>query len=119
MKTRPTTVRGTPINHVGPSAALVGGKEGYGASGSPPGYDGQTTKDQYRGTGFDTTQGPGTPYNTQQGNPDEAMRTASSGRYGVSPGAGGVDMNDPKANGDGVVFDHTSGDYRSPKAAPP
>jgi hypothetical protein len=44
---------------------------------------------------------------------------ASSGRYGVSPGAGGVDMNDPKANGDGVVFDHTSVDYASPKAAPP
>jgi len=103
-----TTIRGTPINHVGPSGAFVGNREGYGAASSPPGYDGQTTKDQFRGTGMSTAQGPGTPYNSQPGNPDETLRTASSGRYGIVRSENGQDHNNSSSNGTGVLLDGTS-----------
>lgn len=97
---------GTPVNHIGPTGAAVGSSQGR-TPGVPAGMSGTTTKDQFRGSAIDTRPAPGsgTPYQDRDGNPDETSRTVSQGRYGVSPGAGGVDMNDPKANGTGVVFD--------------
>jgi hypothetical protein len=103
-------IHGTPYNFVGPAGALVGNREGF-TPGIPKGYQGGagTVLDQFEG---DQSAQPnprsGTPYQDRDGNPDESMRTAFAGRYGVSPGAGGVDMNDPKANGNGVLFDGMS-----------
>lgn len=97
---------GTPVNHVGPKGAFIGNAQGR-TPGLPPGTSGKTVLDQYGGSGIDTRPAPnsGTPYQDRDGNADESRRVAFQGRYGVSPGAGGVDMNDPKANGSGVVFD--------------
>jgi hypothetical protein len=97
---------GTPVNHVGPKGAFIGNAQGR-TPGLPAGMSGSTVKDQYRGSGIDTRPAPnaGTRFNDAEGNPDEASRVVSQHRYGVSPGAGGVDMNDPAANGSGVVFD--------------
>ena len=106
-----TTVRGTPTNHIGPTGAPVGNAEGR-TPGVPADLSGTTVKDQFRGdgVGIDTRlpPGSGTPLVDREGNVDEARRVVSQGRYGVSPGAGGVDMNDPAANGSGVVFDGTN-----------
>lgn len=111
------------VNHVGPKGAFIGNTEGN-TPGVPQGYSGKTVPDQYRGdgVGIDTRRLPntGTPYQDSDGNPDEARRVAFQGPYGVSPGAGGVDMNDPAANGSGVVFDRTTSAQNGnmPKAAP-
>lgn len=101
-----TTRIGTPVNFVGPKSAYIGSAEGR-TPGVAPGYSGKTVADQYNGSGIDTRPGypAGTPYQDKEGNPDEARRVASQHRYGVSPGGGGVDYNDPAANGSGVVFD--------------
>jgi hypothetical protein len=98
-----TTVRGTPTNHVGPKGAFIGSAEGR-TPGVPAGYEG-TVGNQYGRDVIDTRLKGGTPYQDSEGNPDEFSRVAFQGKYGVSPGAGGVDMNDPKANGSGTVFD--------------
>ena len=101
-------VHGTPVNFVGPAGAFVGSREGF-TPGVASGLDGTTTLRQYKG---DQSQQlnprSGTPLQDRAGNPDEFMRTASSGRYGVSPGAGGVEMNSAVANGNGVLFDGVS-----------
>jgi hypothetical protein len=47
----------------------------------------------------------GTPAHHTLGNPDEASRVRFQGPYGVSPGGGGNDYNNPAANGNGVVLD--------------
>jgi hypothetical protein len=106
MKAGTKSVRGTPVNHVGPKGALIGNKEGYGAKAGPKGMSGTVNK-QYEGdqkgnreVGIST----GTPYQSQYGNPDETSVTREDHRYGVSLGAGGQDYNDPKANGDGTMF---------------
>jgi hypothetical protein len=48
----------------------------------------------------------GSTYNSDAGNPGDASRTRLADRYGKNAsGAGPIDMNDPKANGNGVIFD--------------
>ena len=100
---------GTPINHIGPSGASVGNKEGF-TPGVPAGYSGKTVADQYRGdgVGIDTRPlpGSGTPYQDRDGNVDEFSRTAEgTGRYGIVLGENGQDMNNPASNGSGTIFD--------------
>lgn len=106
-----TVIRGTPY------ISRSGGNEGMRA-GQPSGADGQTTLKQYRGTGMSTTQGPGTPYNSQAGNPADARRIVSAAEYGKVMSGGAGNLNDPKSNGSGVLLDGTgAGDYASPRAA--
>lgn len=94
------------VNRVGPGGAIIGNREGYGSPVGPAGYNGKTVGPDFNEPGIRTgPQGNGTPANHVRGNPDESRRVASQHRYGVSPGAGGVDMNDPAANGSGVVLD--------------
>ena len=108
---KPTTVRGTPVTFVGPKGAGVSKGEGFAAKLVPDGYrrGAGTVPDQFEG---DQSQkidpASGTAFRSQAGNPDKTLRVASSGRYGVSPGAGGVDMNDYRANGDGTILDGIS-----------
>lgn len=46
----------------------------------------------------------GTPFHSHHGNPDETSHTRQAHRYGVSPVAGGQDLNNAAANGNGVVL---------------
>lgn len=81
----------------------------------PKGMDGQTTPAQYRGTGMSTTQGPGTPYRSEAGNPANAKRVVSASDYGRVMSGGAGNLNDPNSNGTGVLLDGTGGaDYASP-----
>jgi hypothetical protein len=97
------------VNRVGPAGAFIGAREGYAAKMpvKPMGYNG-TVNSQFEGdqsgnrqTGLNT----GTPFNSEQGNPDEASRVRFQGRYGVIDVNGGQDMNSPSSNGNGVVLD--------------
>jgi hypothetical protein len=48
----------------------------------------------------------GSTYNSDPGNPGDASRTRLADRYGKNvSGAGPIDQNDPKANGNGVILD--------------
>jgi len=109
---------GTPVNYVGPKAAFIGNREGYGSLDLPKGYVGgsDTTASQFEGDQRGNRQveeangmAPGTlgtRARTVLGNPDEASRTRLADRYGKNLSGGGpIDMNDSKANGDGVLFD--------------
>jgi hypothetical protein len=94
-------VRGTPYTHITSQTANQGIRAGI-----PKGSDGQTTMEQFRGTGMSTAQSArGTPYHSEAGNPDEARRQASHDRYGhvIDDAAG--NQADPRVNGSGVVFD--------------
>jgi hypothetical protein len=113
-----STVQGTPLNHVGPRQAFIGSDQGF-TPGVPDDLRGTTVKDQFRDSGIDTRPDPrsGTPYNSRAGTPDEYRRTAEgTGRYGIVLGAGGIDHNNPNANG--VVLDGMKKDLASPKPAP-
>jgi hypothetical protein len=94
------------VNHLGPKDAFIGNAQGR-TPGVPANLSGKTVLEQYGGSGIDTRPAPNasTPYQDREGNPDEARHVVSQHRYGVSRGAGGVDMNDPAANGSGVIFD--------------
>ena len=116
-----TVVHGTPVNHVGPAGAFIGGREGY-SPGKPQGMD-QTVHENYRSDnrGYQPNPAGGTPYNSQVGNPDEARRVAQgTGRYGVVLSENGQDHNDPKANGSGTILDGADryANGYMPKAAP-
>lgn len=113
-----TSVKGTPCNFHGPAGGSIQATgNGFNPSLRPAGYAGRagTVKDQFEGDqrGPDQVRAQsglpplGTPFQSQQGNPDETLITRSSGRYGVSPTAG-IDLNDSNANGNGVAFDHIS-----------
>jgi hypothetical protein len=91
------------VNYVGPKGAFIGSAEGR-TPGVPAGYEG-TVGNQYGRDVIDTSLRGGTPLNDRDGNVDEARRVVSQHRYGMSPVAGGIDLNDPAANGSGVVFD--------------
>lgn len=107
-----TIVRGTPYTKS--SSA----REGI-APGTPKGMDGQTTPQQYRGTGMSTAQSArGTPYQSQAGNGPEARRVVSADRYGKVVSGSAGNLNDPKSNGDGVVLDSVSSDYEDPTIRP-
>lgn len=101
-----SVVRGTPINHVGPAGAFIGGREGY-SPGKPDGMAG-TVKEQFSADqrGYQTDPRSGTPYNSDLGNPDESRRVADgSGRYGVVLSENGHDHNNPASSGSGVILD--------------
>ena len=110
-----TTVKGTPVNRISPAGAFIGNREGFNAKMKPDGYSGRSgvVKDQYEGDrrGPDQVRAQGnlpplgTPYESNTGNPDEAIRTRADHRYGIVLGENGQDMNNPSSNGDGVVFD--------------
>jgi hypothetical protein len=105
------------VNRVSPSGAIIGNREGYGAKILPKGYEGgsDTVSSQFEGDQMGNRQVEaangwaqgtlGTRAQTVRGNPDETSITRADYRYGVSPIAGGVDLNNPRANGNGVVFD--------------
>jgi hypothetical protein len=120
MTMKSTTVRGTPVNYVGPKGAFVGNAEGR-TPGVPANLDGTSLKGYgAEQSGYRLDPRSGTPYQDSDGNPDEARRVAFQGRSGVSPGAGGVDMNDPAANGRGVILDRADDPAKGyqPPAAP-
>jgi hypothetical protein len=98
-------VIGTPVNHVGPSGALIGNREGF-TPGTPQGTK-STVLPQYRGGGINTQPNEvGTPLQDVDGNPDEFSRTAEgTGRYGKVISENGQDHADPASNGRGVMLD--------------
>lgn len=118
MKSRVT--HGTPVNHIGPSGASVGNREGFGSAGGPQGYSGTVNK-QFQGDQKGNRQegiASGTPANHLRGNPDETRRVRADHRYGVIPVNGGQDMNSPSSNGNGTLFDGMSRERGyNPKAA--
>jgi len=123
MKSGMKSVRGTQVNHVNSRGAFIGNKEGFGSVPPrlPKGYSG-TVNQQYEGDQKGNQQvgiAGGTPARSELGNPDEASRVRFQGRYGVSPGGGGNDYNNPAANGNGVVLDGMSREegYTPPNAA--
>jgi len=119
MKTRPTVVRGTPTNHVGPAGALIGGREGY-SPGKPAGLEGtQPSGFTAEQSGYRPNPRGGTAYNSDLGNPDEASRVAEgTGRYGKVISEGGQDHKNFASNGDGVVLDKMSKDSADPAHQP-
>ena len=103
---RSTTVRGTPINSM-----KAGNTEGQMAR-KPAGMNG-TVNRQFEGDqkGNDQVRGQmegkgrlGTEYTSQGGNGPETMRVRSHDRYGMVRDENG-DQNNPKDNGNGVLFD--------------
>lgn len=107
-----TSVRGTPYTHI--KASNTEGQR----PGIPMGSDGQTSMQQFRGTGMSTTQSSGTPYRSEAGNGPETMRMVSSDRYGMVEDRSAGNLSDPKSNGDGVVLDGMTRDYASPPVHP-
>lgn len=99
-----TTVRGTPINQIGPKGSSTGDRQGFNPQAAPKGYTG-TVNTQFQG---DQSQQPnpssGTPYNSGPGNPDDTRNLRQDGRYGVSPVAGGADANTNDGTGGAVMF---------------
>jgi hypothetical protein len=102
MAMRGSSVRGTPVRHIGTSGTT---NEGV-APGRPSGMK-NTVHPQYEADhrGYQTDPRSGTPYNSQAGNSDEFSRTVSSDKYGhvIDDAAG--NMSDPASNGAGVVLD--------------
>jgi hypothetical protein len=113
-----TTVKGTPVNHVSSRGALIGAREGYASvpPATPKGMSGTVNKqfegDQKGNRQVEQETGVkyGTSYNSNLGNPDEAVRVRADHRYGVIPVNGGQDMNASSSNGNGVILDHMSRD---------
>jgi hypothetical protein len=105
-----TVVRGTPINSYGPNGGGVSANNGFNPQLPMLNQvmDG-TVNPQFRG---DQTHKidprSGTPATHQTGNVDQASTLRFSGKYGVSPIAGGVDSNNPSSNGNGTILDHVS-----------
>lgn len=93
-------IRGTPITHRGP--------EEHGGDGKPAGYEG-TVGEQYGRDTIDTRKGGGTPYHSERGNPPNASRVVSHGKYGEVTGLAGIDRNKPE--GEGVMLDDGSHSY--------
>src|SRR6516162_4216242 len=94
----------TPTNVVKSGGAGV-------TPGKPAGYQGTSrarqpganfTSDQ---RGYQNSERSGTPFNSDAGNPGDARRVDHHDRYArvISPAGG--DMSDPRANGEGVIFD--------------
>ena len=104
------------VNNIGPGGE--GGREGYGASGGPPGYKG-TANPNFAEPGIRTgPEGRGTAANHVQGNPDEASTVRLQHPYGLVISENGQDHNNARANGDGTILDHMSKDYENPSPAP-
>ena len=110
MKSRPTVVQGTPVNHYGPKGGGAGRNEGFNANQVPQGFNGTVNK-QFEGDQSGNRQegiATGTPYQSRTGSPDETSRTRMDHRYGKVISEGGQDMNSPSSNGNGVLFDGVS-----------
>jgi hypothetical protein len=94
-----TTTRGTPYTHIGPSGSNSGYREGGGNATN-------TVAEQYRGSGINTRENTrGTPAQYEHGNPGDASRVASHGKYGMVESNEQRNANDPANNGDGVILD--------------
>jgi hypothetical protein len=104
-------VHGTPINSIKSGGAGI-------SAGKPAGFQtgAETVPDRFEGAQRGNRQveadngwpanSLGSTYNSDAGNPGDASRTRLAAPYGVNKSGGGpIDMNDPKANGNGVVFD--------------
>lgn len=90
-------VRGTPIRSISQSGI---------APGTPGGMQGtqpqQFTSDK---RGYQSQSGEGTDYTSRAGNADSARRVVEAGMTkGLIPDSQGIVHNDPRSNGDGVVF---------------
>lgn len=107
-------VYGTPVNSIRSGASGIN-------PGKPAGFNtgAQTVPDIFEGDQRGNRQvekengwpanSLGSTYNSDPGNPGDASRTRLADRYGKNrSGAGPIDMNDPKANGNGVIFDGVS-----------
>jgi hypothetical protein len=106
-----TVVRGTPYTSI-----KAGNAEGR-APASPKGSDGETSMEQYRGTGMSTAQGRGTPYRSEAGNGPESKRVVSADRYGKVMSNQQGDANDPMNTGPGVLLAGMGEDHSPPPAA--
>ena len=100
-----SSVRGTPYTRVSNTRT-----EGMMHGAKPKGMSGTVNK-QFEGDQKGNRQvgvAQGTPYQSQDGNSDEFMRTRSNGKYGVvmDPAAG--NLADPAANGNGTILDGMS-----------
>jgi len=105
-------VHGTPVNTIrnaGAAGINPGKPAGFntGAETVPDRFEGDQRGnrqvEQQNGWPSNTL---GSTYNSDAGNPGNASRTRLADRYGKNlSGAGPVDMNDPRANGNGVIFD--------------
>lgn len=111
MAMKSSTTRGTPINHYGPGGGGANRNEGYNPVEKPKGFSGTVNK-QFEGDQKGNRQegiASGTPYESKHGNPDEFHRVRSHGpKGGVVLSENGMNMNDPRANGNGVIFDGVS-----------
>jgi hypothetical protein len=103
MAYRGSVHRGTPYTKLGPTS-----NQGFREGGKPGGFEGTqpqgygSEKGGYRDA---HTTGHGTPYNSRHGNTDEAKRLVSRDPHGHVISENGINHNDPRANGAGVVLD--------------
>lgn len=108
-----TTVRGTPVRHIS------GGKEGI-APGVPANMSGTVSRQfESDNRGYQSNPQGGTRYHSDAGNPGDAMREVVRDARGLHTDSTGTAHNDPKSNGNGVLFDGMSrANAQSPIAAP-
>lgn len=104
MAMRGSTVRGTPIHHIG-NTAHEGVKPGV-----PKGYESEdggarTTHEQYRSDkrGYQRAPNDGTPYHSEAGNGPEFRREVVRSTNAESSDHG--NQNDPRSNGPTVLLD--------------
>jgi hypothetical protein len=109
-----TTVRGTPVR------SIVAGKEGIAPS-VPQNMNGQTVNQEFEADhrGYQTDPRSGTPYRSNAGNPADYRREVVRDARGLYTDPTGTAHNDPKSNGNGVLFDGMSrANAQSPIPAP-
>jgi hypothetical protein len=106
-----TVIRGTPVHTIrsGGSGINPGKPAGFntGAETVPDRFEGaQRGNRQVEADNGWPANSLGSTYNSDAGNPGDASRTRLADRYGKNKSGGGpIDMNDPKANGNGIMFD--------------
>lgn len=103
-------VYGTPVNTIKSGGAGInpGKPAGFktGAETVPDRFEGDQrgTRQVERANGWPANS-LGSTYNSDAGNPGDALRTRADHRYGVIDVNGGQDMNSPASNGNGVILD--------------
>ena len=101
MKSR--VVQGTPVTRISRDNG-----QGFNGSTKPAGFAGtQSTQFMGDSTGARTGVAAGTPYNSAAKNDDKRPKTTHA-KMGIVLSENGINMSDPTANGDGVVFDGVS-----------
>ena len=95
-------VRGTPVNFI-----PTGGTRNEGiAPSTPKGFKGGAGTVAASFEHQDQVPGHGTPYQSGAGNSDEFMREVSHGpKGGIVLSENGINMNEPRDNGNGVILD--------------